>query len=316
MFEFRKPDVTVKVSEDQRSATALISPLDRGYGITVGNSLRRVLLSGMPGAAAVWIRIDGVQHEFTTIDGVSEDVPEIVLNVKGIVANLEGDEVKVAEIDEVGPCTVTAGNVRADSDLTIVNPEQVIATLSDGVRLRMEIAFSRGQGYVPAEQNKENFSPLPVGTIAVDAIFTPVLNVEYTVENTRVGGDVDYDKLILNVTTNGALSPDEAIATASNVLIRHFECLSAIAEGMRPEMTGPDGSEPKIPSALSIGIEQLNFSQRSYNCLKRSGIDTVGDLVSRTEYEILKIRNLGKKSFEEIRSKIAGMGLTFKAEKE
>ena len=258
MYEFCKPDVTVKVSEDQRSATACIQPLDRGYGITVGNSLRRVLLSGMPGAAAVWIKIDGVLHEFTTLDGVKEDVPEIVLNVKGIVAELKGEETIVATLDEIGPKTVTARDLQADADLSIVNPEQVIATLADGVRFRMEIAFAKGQGYVPAERNKELYSPLPLGSIAVDSIFTPVLNVEYAVENTRIGGDVDYDKLILQVTTNGALSPDAAIATASNVLIRHFECLSAIAEGVRPEMTGPDGPNPKEPPALSIGSEQLN----------------------------------------------------------
>ncbi|MBP5350158.1 MAG: DNA-directed RNA polymerase subunit alpha [Clostridia bacterium] len=316
MFEFCKPDVTVKVSEDQRSATALIQPLDRGYGITVGNSIRRVLLSGMPGAAAVWIKIDGVQHEFTTIDGVSEDVPEIVLNVKGIVAKLQTDEVKLAEIDKTGPATVTAGDIQSDSDLVIVNPGQVIATLAEGVRFRMEIAFAKGQGYVPAERNKELYSPLPLGAIAVDAIYTPVQKVEYTVENTRVGGDVDYDKLILNVTTNGALSPDAAIATASNVLIRHFECLSSIAGGETPKMTGEDEKDKQHSPVLSTDIEKLELSQRSYNCLKRSEIDTVGDIISRTETEILKIRNLGKKSFEEIRDKITELGLTFKKEEE
>ncbi len=314
MFEFCKPDVTVKVSEDQKSATALIQPLDRGYGITVGNSLRRVLLSGMPGAAAVWIKIDGAQHEFTTLDGVAEDVPEIVLNVKGIVAKLQGEEIKHAEIDETGPRTVTAGDIKSDSDLEIVNPEQVIATLADGVRFRMEIAFSRGQGYVPAERNKEICSPLPLGAIAVDAIYTPVQKVEYTVENTRVGGDVDYDKLILQVMTNGALSPDAAIATASNVLIRHFECLSEIAKAETPTMTGEGETGADVSPTLSTDVEQLALSQRSYHCLKRTGIDTVGDLVSHTETEILKIRNLGKKSFEEIRDKIAEMGLTFKQE--
>lgn len=314
MFEFCKPDVTVKVSEDQRSATALIQPLDRGYGITVGNSIRRVLLSGMPGAAAVWIKIDGVQHEFTTIDGVSEDVPEIVLNVKGIVAKLQTDEVKLAEIDKTGPAVVTAGDIQSDSDLVIVNPGQVIATLADGVRFRMEIAFAKGQGYVPAERNKELYSPLPLGAITVDSIYTPVQNVEYTVENTRVGGDVDYDKLILNVTTNGALAPDAAIATASNVLIRHFECLSGIAGGETPKMTGEDENDTQLSPTLSTGVDQLTLSQRSYNCLKRSGIDTVGDIISRTETEILKIRNLGKKSFEEIRDKIAELGLKFKEE--
>ena len=314
MFEFCKPDVSVKINEDQKSATAVIQPLDRGYGITVGNSLRRVLLSGMPGAAAVWVKIDGVQHEFTTIDGVKEDVPEIILNVKGIVAEHKGEGTVVATLDETGPKTVTAGDLRADGDLSIVNPGQVIATLADGVRFGMEIAFARGQGYVSAEQNKEIYSPLPIGTIAVDSIFTPVLNVEYAVENTRIGGDVDYDKLILTVMTNGSLSPVAAIATASNVLIRHFECVSAIAVGVEPEMIGPNGPEPKTPPALSIGIEQLSLSQRSYNCLKRSEIDTVGDIVSRTENEILKIRNLGKKSFEEIRDKITGMGLSFKPE--
>lgn len=314
MFEFCKPDVTVKVSEDQRSATAFIQPLDRGYGITVGNSIRRVLLSGMPGAAAVWIKIDGVQHEFTTLDGVCEDVPEIVLNVKGIVAKLQTDEVKLAEIDETGPRTVKAGDIKSDGDLEIVNPGQVIATLADGVRFRMEIAFAKGQGYVPAERNKELYSPLPLGSIAVDSIFTPVQKVEYSVENTRVGGDVDYDKLILSVTTNGALSPDAAIATASNVLIRHFECLSSIAGGETPKMTGEDEKDKPLSPALSADVEQLALSRRSYNCLKRSEIDTVGDLVSRTEEQILKIRNLGQKSFEEIRDKIAELGLKFKEE--
>ena len=314
MFDFCKPNVSVKESEDKRSAVAVIEPLDRGYGITVGNSLRRVLLSGMPGAAAVWIKIDGVLHEFTTLDGVKEDVPEIVLNVKGIVAELKSEETVFATLDAIGPKTVTARDLQADDDLSIVNPEQAIATLADGVRFGMEIAFAKGQGYVPSERNKELYSPLPLGAIAVDSIFTPVQKVEYTIENTRIGGDVDYDKLILQVTTNGALSPDAAIATASNVLIRHFECLSVIANGIEPEMTGPGGPEPKTPPALSVGIEQLSFSQRSYNCLKRSGIDTVGDIVFHTENEILKIRNLGKKSFEEIRDKIAGMGLAFKEE--
>lgn len=313
MLEFNIPNVISKVAENGREGIFSIEPLERGFGMTLGNSLRRVMLSSLPGAAAVYIKIDGVAHEISTVDGVKEDVCQIVLNVKGIVAKLNTDELKTSYIDVTGPCVVTAGDIHKDAELEIVNPDQVIATVSEGKHFYMELGFAKGRGYVPAEKNKQKYTERMLGTIAVDSIFTPILNVNYRVENMRVGNALDNDRLIVDVHTDGSISPEEAMATASNVIIKHFECilaLSANAESPLMKADNMNGSN----AALDITIDELELSVRSYNSLKRAGISTVGDLVLKTEDEIMRTRNLGLKSFEEIKNKLNSLGLDFKNE--
>lgn len=315
MLEFNIPNVISNSDANGRDGVFSIEPLERGFGMTLGNSLRRVMLSSLPGAAVVYIKIDGVAHEISTVDGVKEDVCRIVLNVKGIVAKLNTDELKTSYIDVTGPCVVTAADIHKDAELEIINPEHVIATVSEGTHFYMELGFAKGRGYVPAEKNKQKYAERALGTIAVDSIYTPILNVNYRVENMRVGNALDFDRLIVDVHTDGSIIPEEAMATASNVLIKHFECISALSANVVSPIMKPDDANG-ANSALEIAIDELELSVRSYNSLKRAGITSVGDLVLKTEDEMMRIRNLGLKSFVEIKGKLNSLGLDFKNENE
>ena len=312
------------VSESGNEAIFVAEPLVRGYGITLGNSLRRVLLSTLPGYAATSIKIDGVLHEISACNGVKEDVPEIVLNVKGIVAKLECNEPKTVVIDVTGPCNVTAGDITPDADLVIYNPEHHICTVSENARFYMEITFDEGRGYVPSDVNKQNYLATvganlgaPIGLIFVDSIFTPVYKVEYNVENTRVGNVTDYDKLTMKVLTNGTIEAKEAVSLAAKVLNEHlrlFIDMSDVAKNADDIMV--ERPEVQRDKVLEMTIEELDLSVRSFNCLKRAGIDTVEDLVSRSEDEMIKVRNLGKKSLEEVILKLESLGLTLRNDEE
>ena len=312
------------VSESGNEAIFVAEPLVRGYGITLGNSLRRVLLSTLPGYAATSIKIDGVLHEISACHGVKEDVPEIVLNVKGIVAKLECSEPKTVVIDVTGPCNVTAGDITPDADLVIYNPEHHICTVSENARFYMEITFDEGRGYVPSDVNKQNYLATvganlgaPIGLIFVDSIFTPVYKVEYNVENTRVGNVTDYDKLTMKVLTNGTIEAKEAVSLAAKVLNEHlrlFIDMSDVAKNADDIMV--ERPEVQRDKVLEMTIEELDLSVRSFNCLKRAGIDTVEDLINRSEEDMIKVRNLGRKSLEEVIQKLASLGLTLKKEEE
>ena len=316
MIEIEKPNITtVNLSEDGRSGKFVVEPLERGYGTTLGNSLRRVLLSSLPGVAVTCLKIDGVLHEISTISGVKEDVTEIVLNVKGITAKLYSDGPKTAIIDVTGPCKVTAGDIKQDGELDILNPELHIATVSENTRLYMELTFNHGRGYVSQEKNKLNNQPA-IGVIYTDSIYTPVYNVSYSVENTRVGSNTDYDKLTLDVLTNGTISAKEAISLAAKILNEHlnlFVNLSDEAKNTEIMIERPETVKEKV---LEMTIEELDMSVRSFNCLKRAGIDTVEDLTNRTEEDMIKVRNLGKKSLEEVIQKLHSLGLDLKKEVE
>ena len=312
------------VSENESEATLIVEPLVRGYGITLGNSLRRVLLSTLPGYAATSIKIDGVLHEISACNGVKEDVPEIVLNVKGIVAKLECEGPKTVVIDVTGPANVTAGDIIPDADLTVLNPTHHICTVSSGARFYMEITFDEGRGYAPSDVNKQNYLAsvganvgAPIGLIFVDSIFTPVYKVEYNVENTRVGNSIDYDKLTIKVETNGTIAAKEAISLAAKVLNEHlrlFIDMSDVAKNGEDIMV--ERAEVKKEKVLEMTIEELDLSVRSFNCLKRAGIDTVEDLINRTEEDMIKVRNLGRKSLEEVIQKLASLGLALKKDEE
>ena len=316
MIEIEKPNIsTVNLSEDGRSGTFIVEPLERGYGTTLGNSLRRVLLSSLPGVAVTSIKIDGVLHEISTVPGVKEDVTEIVLNVKGITAKLYSDSPKTVVIDCSGEREVTAGDIKQDSDIEILNPEHHIATLSEGSRLYMELTFDHGRGYVSQERNKQLGQPA-IGTIYTDSIYTPVYNVSYSVENTRVGSNTDYDTLTLEVLTNGTISAKEAVSLGAKILNEHlnlFVDLSAEAKNTEIMVEREETIKEKV---LEMTIEELDMSVRSFNCLKRAGIDTVEDLTNRTEEEMIKVRNLGKKSLEEVIFKLHSLGLDLKKEEE
>ncbi len=312
------------VSESGNEAIFVAEPLVRGYGITLGNSLRRVLLSTLPGYAATSIKIDGVLHEISACNGVKEDVPEIVLNVKGIVAKLECNEPKTVVIDVTGPCNVTAGDITPDADLVIYNPEHHICTVSENARFYMEITFDEGRGYVPSDVNKQNYLATvganlgaPIGLIFVDSIFTPVYKVEYSVENTRVGNVTDYDKLTMRVITNGTIEANEAVSLAAKVLNEHlrlFIDMSDVAKNADDIMV--ERPEVQRDKVLEMTIEELDLSVRSFNCLKRAGIDTVEDLINRSEEDMIKVRNLGRKSLEEVIQKLASLGLALKKDEE
>ncbi len=311
MMEIERPKITVEESEDKRYAKLTVEPLERGFGITLGNALRRILLSSLPGVAPVGIRIEGVKHEFTTIPGVKEDVTEIVLNVKSLAVKcLSQDKAfrKTLTINKVGPCSVVAGDLSSDAELEILNPDLHIATLDDGAVLNMEITFGRGRGYKSADFNKSDKNPLDF--IAVDSIFTAVKKVSYTVENTRVGQSIDYDRLILEVTTNGAFTGSEIVSLAAKILEDHVKLFVELSETMSGVdiLVTPEGpSESKI---LEMNIEDMDLSVRSYNCLKRAGIHTVEDLTKKTEDDMLKVRNLGRKSLDEVIQKIHSYGLS------
>ena len=313
----------VDISEDESEATLIVEPLVRGYGITLGNSLRRVLLSTLPGYAATSIKIDGVLHEISACNGVKEDVPEIVLNVKGIVAKLECEGPKTVVIDVTGPCNVTAGDITPDADLAILNPEHHICTVADGARFYMELTFDEGRGYAPSDVNKQNYLAsvganvgAPIGLIFVDSIFTPVYKVEYNVENTRVGNSIDYDKLTIKVKTNGTIAAKEAISLAAKVLNEHLKLFIDMSDDAKNKEIMVERAEVKKEKVLEMTIEELDLSVRSFNCLKRAGIDTVEDLIDRTEEDMMKVRNLGRKSLEEVIQKLNSLGLGLKKDEE
>ena len=323
MIEIEKPNITtVNLSDDGRNGKFIVEPLERGYGVTLGNSLRRVLLSSLPGVAVTSIKIDGVLHEISTITGVKEDVCEIVLNVKGITAKLHGDSPKTAVIDMTGPCVVTAGDINQDADLEILNPDHHIATLGENVRFYMELTIDHGRGYVSQEKNKQLYTQAnqgasaPIGTIFTDSIYTPVYNVNYTVENTRVGSNTDYDKLTLEVLTNGTISAKEAISLGAKILNEHLNLFVDLSDEAKNAEIMVEREETIKEKVLEMTIEELDMSVRSFNCLKRAGIDTVEDLISRTEEDMIKVRNLGKKSLEEVIQKLHSLGLELKKEEE
>ena len=324
MIEIEKPNITiVSESEDGKKGKFVVEPLERGFGTTLGNSLRRVLLSSLPGYAVSSIKIDGVLHEISSLEGVTEDVTEIVLNVKGIVPKLECQEPKTVVIDVTGPCDVTAGDIIADADVTILNPEHHICTVSDGARFYMEITFDEGRGYVPADVNKQNYLAsvgpnigAPIGLIFTDSIFAPVYNVEYSVENTRVGNITDYDKLTMKILTNGTIDAKEAISLAAKVLNEHLKLFIDMSDDAKNAEIMVEREETKKEKVLEMTIEELDLSVRSFNCLKRAGIDNVEDLVNRTEEDMIKVRNLGRKSLEEVVQKLHSLGLDLKKSEE
>ncbi len=317
MIEIEKPRIdALDLASDGTYGKFVVEPLERGYGTTIGNSLRRVLLSSLPGVAVTSIKIDGILHEFSTIEGVKEDVTEIVLNVKGIIAKINGEGPKVAYIEAVGPCEVTAGSIKCDSEVEILVPETHIATLGEGARLFMELTLDKGRGYVPADRNKQLMDPV-IGVIPVDSIYTPVMKVNYTVENTRVGQITDYDKLTLEVWTNGVISAQEAVSLGAKVLTDHlnlFVDLSGDTYAGSSVMVEKDNKAQQ--TVLGMTIEELDFSVRSFNCLKRAGINTVEDLISKTEDDMMKVRNLGRKSLEEVINKLESLGLALRDDKE
>ncbi len=324
MIEIEKPNITtVDLSEDGKFGTFIVEPLERGYGTTLGNSLRRVLLSSLPGVAVTSIKIDGVLHEFSTIPGVKEDVTEIVLNVKGITAKLHTNSPKTVVIDVVGEQVVTAGDIKQDTDIEILNPAHHIATVAAGERFYMELTFDNGRGYVSQERNKQIHTALlgasvsaPIGTIYTDSIYTPVYNVRYTVDSTRVGTVADFDKLTLEIETNGTLSAKEAVSLGAKILNEHLNLFVDLSEDARNESIMVEREETIKEKVLEMTIEELDMSVRSFNCLKRAGIDTVEDLTNRTEEDMIKVRNLGKKSLEEVIQKLASLGLTLKKEED
>ncbi len=317
MIEIEKPRIeALDLATDGTYGKFVVEPLERGYGTTIGNSLRRVLLSSLPGVAVTSIKIDGILHEFSTIEGVKEDVTEIVLNIKSLIAKINGEGPKVVYIEAEGPCEVTAGSIKCDSEVEILVPDMHIATLGEGARLFMELTLDKGRGYVPAERNKQLMNPV-IGVIPVDSIYTPVVKVNYTVENTRVGQITDYDKLTLEVWTNGSVSARSAVSYAAKILSEHLALFVDLAEDVEvaPEIWvgDPSGDKEKI---LSMTIEELELSIRSFNCLKRAGINTVDELISKTPEEMMRVRNLGKKSLEEVISKLDSYGLSFQTDKE
>ena len=317
MIEIEKPRIeALDLASNGTYGKFVVEPLERGYGTTIGNSLRRVLLSSLPGVAVTSIKIDGILHEFSTVEGVKEDVTEIVLNIKGLIAKINGEGPKVVYIEAEGPCEVTAASIKCDSEVEILDPNMHIATLGDGARLFMELTLDKGRGYVPAERNKQLLNPV-IGVIPVDSIYTPVVKVNYTVENTRVGQITDYDKLTLEVWTNGVISAKEAVSLGAKVLTEHlnlFVDLSGDALDGNPILVKSD--DQAQTTVLSMTIEELDFSVRSFNCLKRAGINTVEDLISKSEDDMMKVRNLGKKSLEEVIQKLESLGLALRDDEE
>lgn len=313
MLDFEKPKLEcVEMSENY--GRFVVEPLERGFGMTLGNSMRRVLLSSLPGVAATSIRIDGVLHEFSTIEGVKEDVTEIVLNLKGLICKLHSQGPKKVIIDAAGECEVTAGDILPDSDVEIINPELHLATLDENGKLHMEIMLDHGRGYVVADRNKR--PDMPIGEIAVDSIYTPITKVNFTVDNTRVGQITDYDKLTLEIWTNGSIKPDEAASYAAKILTEHLMLFINLTDRIQSVEIMVEKEESKKEKILEMNIEDLDLSVRSYNCLKRAGINTVEELVQRDEDEMMKVRNLGRKSLEEVQQKLAQLGLTLRSNEE
>ncbi len=311
-FDFDSPNIEVaEISEDKRYGKFIVEPLERGYGITLGNSLRRIMLASLPGAAVSQVKIDGVLHEFSSIPGVKEDVTEIVMNLKSLAIknNCETDEVKKAIIDFEGEGVVRASDIQVDQDIEIMNPDQVIATLNGGKdsKLYMEILITKGRGYISADKNKSE--DLPIGVIALDSIYTPVERVNVTVENTRVGQITDYDKLSLDVYTDATLAPDEAVSLAAKVLSEHLKLFINLSENAKNAEVMIEKEDDEKEKVLEMSIDELELSVRSYNCLKRAGINTVEELTNRTSEDMMKVRNLGRKSLDEVLAKLKELGL-------
>lgn len=313
MFDFERPNIEVaEISEDKKYGRFVVEPLERGYGITLGNSLRRIMLSSLPGAAVTHIKIEGVQHEFSSIPGVKEDVTEIIMNIKSLAIKnySETSEAKTAIIDYTGEGVVKASDIQVDQDIEIMNPDQTIATLSGkDTKLFMELTINKGRGYVSAEKNKSE--DLPIGVLAIDSIYTPVERVNVTVENTRVGQQTDYDKLTLDVNTNGTLVPDEAVSLAAKVLSEHLSLFIDLSENAKTAEVMVEKEDSESEKLLEMSIDELELSVRSYNCLKRAGINTVQELINKTPEDMMKVRNLGRKSLEEVQAKIKELGLQF-----
>ena len=312
MFDFERPNIEVaEISDDGKYGRFVVEPLERGYGITLGNSLRRIMLSSLPGAAVSRVKIEGVLHEFSSIPGVKEDVTEIIMNLKSLaIKNMSStNEPKTAYIEFEGEGVVRASDIQCDQDIVIVNSDQVIATLSDGKesKLYMELTITKGRGYVSAEKNKSE--DLPIGVIAVDSIYTPVERVNMTVENTRVGQVTDYDKLTLDVYTNGTLAPDEAVSLAAKVLSEHLGLFIDLSENAKTAEVMVEKEDDEKEKVLEMSIDELELSVRSYNCLKRAGINTVEELTNKTSDDMMKVRNLGRKSLEEVLAKLKELGL-------
>ena len=309
MIEIKKPRIEcIETPADSSYGKYIIEPLERGYGTTLGNSLRRVLLSSLPGIACTSIKIAGVQHEFSTIPGVKEDVTEIVLNVKSIIARLHSDGPKTVYIEASGEGLVTAGDIKPDAEVEILNPEQPIATLGPDGALSMELVLDHGRGYVSADKNKN--PQMPIGTIPVDSIYTPVLKVNYTVENTRVGNQTDFDKLTIEVWTDKTMTARDAVSLGAKILCDHFTLFTNLSDTISAGSTVVEKVEKEPDTMLTMTIEELDLSVRSFNCLKRANINTVEDLVSKTQDEMIKVRNLGRKSLEEVEHKLTMMGLS------
>jgi DNA-directed RNA polymerase subunit alpha len=315
VFDFEKPNIEIaEISEDKKFGRFVVEPLERGYGTTLGNSLRRIMLSSLPGTAVSQIKIDGVVHEFSVVPGVKEDVTEIIMNIKELAIKNTSDtnEPKVAYIEAEGEVVVTAGDIQADPDIEILNPDQVIATLCGGPdsRLYMELTITNGRGYVSADKNKKD--DLPIGVIPIDSIYTPVERVNLFVENTRVGQITDYDKLTLDVYTDGTLAPDEALSLAAKVLSVHLDSFIDLSEHAKNAEIMVEKEDNEKEKVLEMSIDELELSVRSYNCLKRAGINTVEELTNKTAEDMMKVRNLGRKSLEEVLSKLKELGLSLK----
>ena len=310
MIEIEKPTISKSVDEDGCYGKFVVEPLERGYGTTLGNALRRILLSSLPGAAVTSVKIDGILHEFSTIPGVKEDVTEIILNLKKLAVRLEGENTKRAIINAVGPKEVTAADIIGDSDIEIFNPDLHIATLEENATLVMEINLARGRGYVPAEQNKAESTPISV--IPVDSIFTPVRKVNFTVENTRVGQVTDYDRLVLEIWTDGSITPEEGVSIGAKIMQEHLNLFIQLTDATGAMEIMVEKEEDQKEKALEMTIEELELSVRSFNCLKRAAINTVEELTQKTEEDMMKVRNLGKKSLDEVKAKLEELGLSLK----
>ena len=312
MFGIEKPKIQcVEMSDDHTHGTFIVEPLVKGYGITLGNSLRRVLLSSLPGAAPSSVQIEGVLHEFTTIPGVVEDVSDIILNLKGLSVKMYGSEEQTVYIEANGPCEVKAGDIRLNSDVEIMNPEHHIADLDADGRLFMTITINKGRGYVSADKNKKEGQP--IGIIPVDSLFSPVVKVNFKVENTRVGQHTDFDKLILDVWTDGTITPDEAVSTSARILTDYLQLFVCLSDTVPDEIGLIDAEDDNKDKLLEMTIDELDLSVRSSNCLHRAGINTVQELIMRSEEDMMKVRNLGRKSLEEVINKLAELGLALKS---
>ena len=317
MIEIEKPRIeAVDLAADGTYGKFVVEPLERGYGTTLGNSLRRVLLSSLPGVAVTSVKIDGVLHEFSTVEGVKEDVTEIVLNIKNLIMKINGEGPKVVYVEAEGPCEVTAASIKCDSEVEILQPDTHIATIGEGGKLFMEITVDKGRGYVPAERNKQIMKPV-IGVIPVDSIYTPVVKVNYTISDTRVGQITDYDKLELEVWTNGTIAAQEAVSLAAKIITEHLQLFVDLSgETYAGDSIMVEKDDKGKEKALEMTIEELDLSVRSFNCLKRASINTVEDLINKTEDDMMKVRNLGRKSLEEVINKLASLGFSLRDEEE